>query len=343
MNYCIPIEIKSLFFNIKNDNERGHTATVSSILKQCGSIHEDVAQINNIPENIKSISREGIINEILRTSRAEAKINRVCCFNKVSVNGLPINTDYSFCIYIREETSKENVHYGRQKIHYPPSLSYSDEYIDINNRKILQNISKTLNDYAFVIEAFEYNTDTGYLNFDATIVGPKEIPYSKVFVNRKGTGSKFTYIFEENYDDYDTEIIALRQKLGYKNVGPENFKEIMHEQKDNAYKDIVKYLSKKGIDSCKNLYKEYPYSIYDFEYKVNGIKHFGIIKHSVTSLKKFVLSYQQFQFVNQFNDYATIFLETDVLGRKKIYELNNEQAMESKKQIRSLVLDISEV
>ena len=174
---------------------------------------------------------------LAQNSRAEANINKICCFDKISVNGLPVKTDFSFCIYVREETAATNVHCGRKKIHYPPSFAYSDEKVNIDNRMVLRSISTMLGNYAFVVEAFEYDCDTGNLNFDAIIVGPKEIPYSKVFVNRKGVGSKFTSAFDEDYDDYDTEIIALRQKLGYNNVGPENFREIMDAQKNEAYKN----------------------------------------------------------------------------------------------------------
>lgn len=208
---------------------------------------------------------------------------------------------------------------------------------------VLRSISTMLGNYAFVVEAFEYDCDSGNLNFDAIIVGPREIPYSKVFVNRKGVGSKFTSAFNEDYDDYDTEIIALRQKLGYNNVSPENFREIMDDQKCEAYKDIVEYLKKQGITACRNLNQEYPYSIYDFEYKVNDVKYFGIIRHSSTLLKKFVLSSQQLQFMNHFSNVAAIFLETDSLGRKEIHVYKNAQVIDMRKQIRSLSLDASEV
>lgn len=343
MKYRIPIEVKSLFFNIKNDNERGHTATVSSILKQNGSVHEDVAQIERVPENIHISSKVRVINLLAQKSRAEAIINKVCCFDKISVNGLPVKTDCSFCIYIREETATTNVHCGRKKIHYPPSLAYSDENVNINNRMVLRSISTMLGNYAFVVEAFEYDEDSGILNFDVIIVGPREIPYSKVFVNRKGVGTKFTSAFAEGYDDYDTEIIVLRQKLGYNNVYPDNFREIMNEQKNEVYKDIVEYLKKQGISECRNLNQEYPYSIYDFEYNENGVKHFGIIRHTSTLLKKFVLSSQQIQFMNQFNDVAAIFLETDFFGRKEIHEYKNAQVIDMRKQIQLLSLDASEV
>ena len=36
-------------------------------------------------------------------------------FDKISVNGIRVNCEESFCIYIREEIDPQNVHCGRQK------------------------------------------------------------------------------------------------------------------------------------------------------------------------------------------------------------------------------------
>ena len=343
MKYRIPIEVKSFFFNIKNDNEKGHTATVASILKQGGSLHEDVAQVKYIPENICKSSRDGLVNTILESSRAEAQINRLCCFDKISVNGVPVEIDSFFCIYVREETSPANVHCGRQKLHYPPSLVYSDDNIEINNKRVAKKISEVLGNYAFIVEAFIYDTDTGYLDIDATIVGSNDIPYSKVFVNKKGAGSKFTLEFCEETDDYDTEIIALRQQLGYDNVGPSNFKEIMDNQKNVAYEIVAKSLEDRGATNIRYLSLEYPYAIYDIEYRMAGVKHYGIVRHSATMLKQFVLSMEKVSFISCFSDYASVFLVSDILRGKKIYEYSSENVKEMRKRIRSLNLDASEI
>lgn len=343
MKYRIPIEIKSLFFNIKNDNEKGHTATVASILKQGGVVREDVAQIEFVPENICKSSRNGIVGEILQSSRAEAKINRVCCLDKVSVNGLLVETDVAFCVYIREETAPSNVHCGRRKIHYPPSLTYSDENIEINNKKVMKAISEKLRGYAFVVEAFIYDSETGILDFDAIIIGPNGIPYSKVFVNKKGTGSKFTLDFFEESDDYDTEIIALREQLGYDKVGPSNFRAIMEEQREESFKHAAKYLKTKGATEIRCLSLEYPYAIYDIEYKLNGVKHFGIVRHTATKLKHFVLSTEKMSFINDFPDITSIFLVTDIVRNKNIYEYSCDSVRSMRKRIRSMNLDASEI
>jgi hypothetical protein len=133
-----------LYFNIKNDNETGHTATVATPLKQGASLHRELAQIYNIPENIDSIGREKLVSQLLSKSRAAAKINGVYVFDKISVNGKTLDVDSSFCMYIREETDPINVHFGRQKVHYPPSLVFEDIDVNINNRAVVKAVTEYL-------------------------------------------------------------------------------------------------------------------------------------------------------------------------------------------------------
>ena len=94
----LPIDTKSLYFNIKNDNKTGHTATVATPLKQGASVRQELAQITGIPENIGSVSRELLISQILSKSRADAQINKVFLFDRISVNGRLIGNTPSFCM-----------------------------------------------------------------------------------------------------------------------------------------------------------------------------------------------------------------------------------------------------
>ena len=48
----LPIDVKSLYYNIKNDNETGHTATVSTPIRNGSSVDEELVKIFCIPENI---------------------------------------------------------------------------------------------------------------------------------------------------------------------------------------------------------------------------------------------------------------------------------------------------
>ena len=308
----MPLDLKSLYLNIKNDNQTGHTATVATPLKQGKSVHTELAQILNIPENINHTSREGLVSQILAKSRAEAKITSVFVFDKLTANGIPVQCDTSFCVYIREETGTGNVHLGRQKVHYPTSLNYSDLDIEISNRKVMDAISEMLSSYAFIVEAFEYNTATEVLNFDIVIVGEKDIPYSKVFRNKKGVGNKFSSVFNEFADIYDSEIIALREHLGYDNVYPENFTDVIEENKRIALDVIRDSLAAQGKTNIRILSDAYPYALYDIEYREGDQKKYVIVRFTSTRIRYFNLPHFKIKFCNDFSQDTTIALITNI-------------------------------
>ena len=332
----LPIDIKSLYLNIKNDNESGHTATVSTPLKQYGSVHEELLPIFDIPDNINKSSKEELIGSLLVKSRAEARIVKVCVFDKICVNGLSLKDVPSYCIYVREETAPTNVHCGRQKVHYPTTFKYSDADVEINNKLVMQAVSSALGDYAFIIEAFEYDTDAGVLNFDAIIVGPNSIPYSKVFVNKRGVGNKFSLSFNENSDTYDTEIISLRQNLGYEAVSPENFAEVVYKNYCSACDVVSDYLASINATGVRFLSNEYPYSLYDVEYSFDGKKNYIILMQTATKFKTFTLSINKIQFLNVFSAYASLILVTDIFGARNmnVYKIDNLNALS--KTIKSI-------
>ncbi len=332
----LPIDIKSLYFNIKNDNETGHTATVATPLKQGASIHEELVQIRNIPENINAYSRDSLISQILSKSRVPAIITDVFVFDRISVNGKPIECESQFCIYIREETDPKNFHFGRQKVHYPPSLKFSDSDIDIDNRKVIYAISKSLCNYAFIVEAFEYDTESKNLNFDATLVGENGIPYSKIFLNKRGVGNKFSSVFNEFADTYDSEIISLREHLGYKNVSPENYMEILNRNKLIAVNKICSELNHSGFKKIRKLVEKYPYSLYDVEYSDRGRKKFVIIRFTSTRTNYFSLPYNKIKFCNDFANSVKIALVTDVNGIQNVHWYAIEDLNKMNKTINSI-------
>ncbi len=332
----LPIDLKSLYFNIKNDNKTGHTATVATPLKQGASIRQELSQITQIPENINSTSREMLISQLLSKSRADAKINNVFVFDHISVNGKLLENIPSFCMYIREETSPTNVHYGRQKLHYPPSLIFEDLDLNINNRIVSKAISEALCDYAFLVEAFEYDMDTGILNFDATIVGENDIPYSKVFINRRGVGNKFTLQFSENSNLYDSEIIALREAIGYDAVGPDNFNDVMDENSHKAQAIAIEYVNSLGGQNSRLLVDSYPYAIYDIAYKVGAETHYLLVKHTSTRSKYFSLPISKIRFLNDFSTSATLLLITDINGVPKLHTYSIGDINRMSKSINSI-------
>lgn len=335
----LPIDIKSLYANIKNDNKSGHTATVATPLRQGASIHEELARIVEIPEGISQFTKEEIATQILSKSRAEAIIPNIFVFNRIAVNGIEINEIPCFCMYIREETDSQNVHCGRQKVHYPPSLNYSDVDIEIDNKKVMTAISNQLHDYAFIVEAFEYDTDSGVLNFDVLVVGENGIPYSKVFLNKKGTGNKFTAFFTESVENYDTEIIALRDNLGYDAVGPENYQEVQAKNKELAYKVVIDELNAEGKKDIRCLADDYPYSLYDFEVRDGQKKEYVIVRHTATKLSYFQLPYGKIKFCMDFQNEVKVILVNNINDNPKVEWFTTDNINMMNKSINSVIYE----
>lgn len=327
----LPIDVKSLYFNIKNDNLTGHTATVATPIKKTFGDYklEDVYLLKNNEVDISN--KIELIELLVKHSKTKVVIRNVYAFKRISVNGKPIDTNYSFGFYIKEEVDDTKVQFGRLKLHYPSKFIYEDIELNINNKKIYEAISNVLGNYAFVVNAFEYIPESETLNFDALIVGENNIPYSKVFINEKGAGNKFNLIFNENADDYDREIISLRKKYG-ELVSPNNYLEFINKMKDKALSEIVKSTG----ETIRSIFEQYPYSIFDFYFEKDCVKKYGILRVTATRNKYFNLSLiqQLFLFNNQHN--ACIYLVYDVLQNPKICIYEYDDLISMKKSINSL-------
>ena len=336
----MPIDLKSLYLNIKNDNLTGHTPTVATPLRQGGSIHKELSQILNIPENISLQSKENLSLQLLSKSRAEAKIIKTFIFDKISVNGNMVNNDCSYCVYIREETDPCNVHCGRQKVHYPQMLIYEDNEISINNNQIIKSISDELKNYAFIVQAFEYDTDTKILNFDALIVGENDIPYSKVFLVKRGVGDKFVSIFNEYADIYDSEIISMRCRLGYDKVSPDNFMDVMNSNKERALSIVACELDEFKTRPFTVLSEQYPYSLFDFELRFGMQKKYIIVRFTSTKMQYFNLPSNMIKFINDFRGQVELILITDINGNPEIRRYNFDEINAMKKTVGSVTYEV---
>lgn len=335
----MPIDLKSLYKNIKNDNQTGHTPTVATPLLQGKSVHVGIAQILELPENISPDCKERLSLHLLSKTRADARIVKAYLFEKISVNGCPIETNAAYCIYIREETNPQNVHFGRQKVHYPQSLRYEDVETLVDNNAVIQAVSQSLNNYAFIVRAFEYDTESGVLNFDALIVGENGIPYSKVFLIKRGVGEKFSSVFNEYADIYDSEIIAMRRKLGYDKVCPDNFMTIMGENKQIAIHQVVKKLEQDGINHTNVLSTQYPYALFDIEAILGMEKEYIIVRFTSTKVPYFSLTISQIKFLNCFPKQAKLYLVTDVNGVPTVHRFEPNDLEQMKKTISSVTYE----
>ena len=332
----LPIDTKSLFQNIFNDNTSGHTATVATPLKQGNSYNEELGRLLEIKEKeIDFQNKPNLINELLKKSKSKNIIKNVFVFDKIAVNGIVINSNAQYCIFIKEEVDPEKAQYGRLKVHYPNNLKYADPDFEINNKEVIREVSRTLNDYAFVVKSFEYDKTTEILNFDAFIVGENGTPYSKIFVNEKGVGNKYTKIFKDATEDYDMEIVAIRAKKK-EEINAENYFDFCELLHTNAINLVSKRLNIEGATNIENISLKYPYLLYDIRYEFNGKIKYALVFWTATKLKYFNLSMKKNLFCHVFNKYANVFLVSDILGKKKIYKYSIEQLDRLTKQINSM-------
>ncbi len=332
----LPIDTKSLYQNIKNDNTSGHTATVATPLKQGNSYNNQLGRILEIKEKeIDFDDRPELIRELIKNSKSKIQIKNVFVFDKIAVNGLLIKTDKQYCIFIKEEVDPEKVQYGRLKIHYPNTLKYSDLDLDIDNKAVMTEVSKALNDYAFIVNSFQYDKITQILNFDAFVVGENGVPYSKIFVNEKGTGDKFTKIFKDAAEDYDVEIVAIRDKRG-EEVNAANYFDFCENMHVNAVSYIKTILDERGAKNIENVSLKYPYLLYDIRYEINGVVRYALVFWTATKIKYFNLSMKKNLFCHDFKAFSDIYLVSDILGKKRVFKYSIEQIDRLTKQINSM-------
>lgn len=337
MELRIPINRKSLYFNIFNDNLKGHTATVSTPIKQGGSISETVSLLKKIPSGLTQYSKDNLTLKIVSKGDTKVSIPQIFVFNRFSVNGVVISADNSFCIYVREEIDPRNVHYGRQKLHYPLSLSYEDQYIQIDNKCIINKISEAVHDYAFIVDSFRYDTYTGNFNFDVILVGNNGVPYSKVFLNKRGTGNKLVTAFNEISDSYDFEIMSLRDSLGHDSIGPNNYYDVQIGIKKKAIGIVMDELIESGASSVRCVSDEYSNCLYDIEYYRNSVKYFVIVRYTATNVLYFNLSSRKIRFLNDFKENVIIAHVSDIINTGCLQWIDSKKLENMKRSVNSVM------
>ena len=319
----LPIDTKSLYYNVLNDNTKGHTCTVATPIKQGKSINPLLKEVYRIPEQIDFEKHEQLIKELTKNSKSVVKINNVFVFEKLKVNGKSLNVDASYCIYTKEEIDKSKAPFGRIQLHYPLSIKY--EKLNIDNRKVINAISDFVHGYAFIVESFEYNFEDRSLNFNVLLAGYSNIPYSKIFINNKGVGSKYNKAVKNYFDMYDAEIIALRKKYTDQ-VSTENFIEYIESGFDISKQKVRQYLESFRAVNIRDISSEYPYSLFDFQYYINDTIHYVIVFSTYTKSIYVNLSSWQNQFINTFEN-VEIFLVTDVGDKNNLIEINKNDLM----------------
>lgn len=330
----LPIDTKSLYCNILNDNPKGHTCTVATPIKQGNSLNVKLNEIYKIPLQIDFQQYPDLIDSLLKNSKSANKINNVFVFSKIKVNGETIDTIFSYCMFVKEEIDPTKTQFGRIKLHYPTSLKYSP--LDIDNKAIIASISEHLFGFAFIVDAFEFDFDDNSLNFIVTIVGYNQIPYSKVFINSKGVGEKYTKAFKRAEDCYDSEIVILKKQYGDE-VTPENFQEYMNKANARATAVAIDYLKSKGAKDIISHCDIHPYSIFDLKYRMNDKIEYAIVKTSYTKAIYFDLSGEERQALSLFKQSSLLFI-SEVFGSEEIHIYKQKELNELTSLVTSIRL-----
>ena len=159
------------------------------------------------------------------------------------------------------------------------------------------------------------------MDFRALIVGYPNIPYSKVFINKKGVGFKFNTIFGcQSGDNYDSEIIAIRKKYG-KDIGPNDFGDFLNAASEKANLIAISFLEKNGAKEIRKISSEYPYSAYDYQYSLDGILHRSILKYSFSHTIYVDVTSFQVRMINEFENTNVLFIR-DLDGQNEVVEID---------------------
>ena len=345
------IDEKSLFIGEYNDYIKGQTATVNTPINQSKNPKKwrnDILllQISNC--KVQSKLPDMLIRQCLSHSKAGCEITDVFVFDKFLVDGQELNVDCQYIMYIKKETDKmkkldgvvkDNIHYGRLKLHYPLSFIYKTDGYNIDNRKVLDAIKEKYGGFAYIVRGFEYDQTTKTLNFITSLLGPEGVPLSTIFRRKKGVGKKMMI---------DPEKVLARDYIYSEvkdiDIEPSNaqYDAINKTRVENGKLGEEKVFSmlKTELKEENELYhtsEDYPQSPYDIEYMLDGRKKYVEVKSTSGSKGIFNLSSGEMKFMEKYKDDYVLYMVTNVKDKFptiKKYDYNS--IMKMKKEIPSI-------
>lgn len=320
------IDEKSLFFGHYNDYKKGQTATVSTPLNQSKDEkkwRKDILELRNYNCRVSN-PPDMLIENCTKNSKSGNNIDDVFVFDNILIDGVKLETNYQFVMYIKRETDKmirrqngtmgENTHLGRLKLHYPISLSYKRDGFRIDNSEILKAILKQNGGFAFIVRGFEYDENDRTLNFITSLIGPKGVPLSTVFRRKKGVGEKLMIDPNKVVDNDYIVIVEELPELKGTNVSYELINKSRSENGKLGEKFVYDLLNE-SLSAENELYhtsKEYPQSPYDIEYIKNGKKQYVEVKSTSGTKEIFNMSSGEIKFMEKYKDSYTLYMVTKV-------------------------------
>ena len=359
MKYSFDIDEKSLFKGVKNDYKKGQTATVHTPLNQSKDKKKWRNDILNCLNEYKSVNidrlPETLKDKCLKqtTSSASGKIVGFYVFSDFSLDGVPFQERFSFAMYIKEETSEyiikrdgsktKNTHLGRQKLHYPLSLSHITDGFNIDNNKVLNKILEVNGGFAYVVNGFDIDTDTKTLNFKTTMIGPEGVLLSNVFKRKKGVGSKM--LVDGILDQIGIAPIAKYDlSKEEKNSFIVTLKKIQESSRasgrtgeEYVYNNINKIFTSNSIKHIIHVSQKYPQSPYDIECIVDDKKMYIEVKSTKMESKTFYMSKGERKFMEKYEENYLLVLVTNVNSQKKrLFKYIREDIEHMKQEIQGI-------
>lgn len=320
------IDEKSLFYGTFNDYDRGQTATVSTPLNQ--SIDPEKWR-NDIFELRKYNCRldnptEMMIYNCQKSSHSGNSIDDVFVFNNLLLDGVKLDTDFQFFMYMKRETDEyitkldgsktKNTHLGRIKLHYPITYCYKADGYNIDNNGVLEAIKNQNGGFAFVVRGFEYNQEDKTLNIITSLIGPDGIPLSTVFRRAKGVGKKLMIDPRKVVDADYVVLVEQTPDLKGTNVSYELINKSRAENGKLGEEYVYNLLLEKLMEE-NELYHtslDFPQSPYDIEYIQDGQKKYVEVKSTSGTREVFNMSAGELKFMEKYKDSYTLYMVTEV-------------------------------
>lgn len=355
MKYSFVIDEKSLFRGVKNDYKKGQSATVHTPLNQSQDKNKWRNDIYDFLKGCESEDKVDGLPELLKvkclkktTSKASGQIIHFYVFSNFTLDGIPFDADYSFAMYVKEETSKSivkrnglttvNTHLGRQKLHYPIAFAHMSDGYNIDNRKVLDKILEVNGGFAYVVDGFEYDTETQILDFKTTIIGVEGVLLSNVFKRKKGVGLK---LLVDGISMDQPSLISTTKKILTEEENKaffETLDKIQESSRSNGqigeeyvYNNIKKILGAEPEEKT-HISKKYPQSPFDIECIIDGEKKYIEVKSTGGEKKVFYMSKGERKFMDMYKQRYLLVLVTNVKSKHKKYSVyERKEIMDSSK------------
>lgn len=224
----------------------------------------DIKEFDELPQCDELIGKEE-----LESRKTKSKVHRVFVFDKIAVNGIQIDCQKKFLIFIRESFGQiHKMVIGIQANRVFP------EY-DVDNKEVLRCISKHIGNEGYIVDALEYDEENGVLNFIIYLYGnnakASHVYRDYALQHRKLKNYDNKHVASWNDVEFSIQCIQLIRKYELKNkIDLLLNKRYCKMRFDMTYKnasnekEMFSFLSTNHIEN--NTYMEQPIELFGEKY-----------------------------------------------------------------------------